>query len=197
MAMTTALLNLDGPEVDGVFARERYSLTITNTPTIAAGAAAGASPTVAIAGTDVAGTISITTGTTALGSNGILATITFGNTMAAAPDVVLTPSNDAAFELLQTATTGAAARVRDADTTTTVFVVRSGDAAPADSTLYTFNYVVRNARVTVALAARWIKTVKSIMASCPLVSISKSGATATMTIEPSATSGEIALIGTL
>lgn len=54
---------------------DRDRLSIATAPTIAAGAAAGSSPTVAVAGTGTAFKITLTTGTTALNS-GVLATVT-------------------------------------------------------------------------------------------------------------------------
>lgn len=61
-------------------------------PTIAAGAGAGTSPTVAVTGTDVAGKVSITAGVAASASS-IIATITFNTAFAGAPYVQLTPAN--------------------------------------------------------------------------------------------------------
>lgn len=54
---------------------DRDRLSLPSTPTIAAGAAAGSSPTIAVAGTGTDFKITLTTGTTALNS-GVLATVT-------------------------------------------------------------------------------------------------------------------------
>lgn len=66
--------------------------TSASSPTIAAGAAAGSGPTVAASGTDLAGTVSVTTGTAP--TTGILATVTFNVAFASAPRAIhLTPAN--------------------------------------------------------------------------------------------------------
>lgn len=101
-------------------------------PTIAAGAAAGAGPTVSISGNDQQGVITITTGTSP--TTGILATITFGNAWGTAPS---TPVIGAA-----TANAGAAGVYVDpADMGATSWKLRTGTALTA-STTYKFAYVL-------------------------------------------------------
>jgi hypothetical protein len=99
-------------------------------PTVAAQAAAGTSPSAAIAGRDTAGTITLTsgTGTPATGNQVIL---TFNQAFATAPIVVLTPGSAAL----------AALHPYVAAATTTTFTVGFGVAA-ATSTAYPINYVV-------------------------------------------------------
>lgn len=70
------------------------STTAGGLPTIAAGAGAGSSPTVTVAGTDRTGTVSITPGSGA--AAGVQGTITFVGTWPQSPRVVLTPTNAAA-----------------------------------------------------------------------------------------------------
>lgn len=67
----------------------------TAAPTIAAGTGAGTTPTISIAGTDLAGEITLTTGTTPATSATVF-TVTFNTAYGAAPRVVLWPSNSAA-----------------------------------------------------------------------------------------------------
>jgi hypothetical protein len=107
-------------------------------PTVAAGAAAGASPTVAIVGSDVAGQLNITTGTTTT-TNAILATITFGTAMKAPPKAVIITPNNAATKGLAVALTP---YVGSANSTAAVWVITSGPTAIGDSTAFSWNYVV-------------------------------------------------------
>jgi hypothetical protein len=107
-------------------------------PSIAAGAGAGTGPTVQINGSDTAGHITVTTGTTP-GTNAVICTVTFGLAFTAAPrSVILTPAN-AAAKLL----TGAGQVWVDAaaDRATTSFSVRSGATALTASTAYQFYYL--------------------------------------------------------
>jgi hypothetical protein len=97
-------------------------------PSIAAGAGAGTSPTVALAGNDHAGKITVTTGTTP--AAGTLATVTFSGVFGNAPYVVLTPK-DAATAALQEYN----------GTATSAFSVKTV-GAPAASTTYTWDYIV-------------------------------------------------------
>ena len=105
------------------------------TPGIAAGAGAGTSPTVSVAGTDLAGAVSITTGTLPTGTNAVVATITFATAYGAAPYVVLQPSN------ALTATLTGVSMVFVTSTTTT-FVITSGTTALTAATAYKWNFMV-------------------------------------------------------
>lgn len=101
-------------------------------PAIAVGAqlgTAGNGAAVTIAGSDMAGKITITTASTGAVA-GQLAAITFAGTFATDARVMLMPK-DAASAALQVFTTSAA----------TAFSVRTG-LAPAASTTYTFDYIV-------------------------------------------------------
>lgn len=106
-------------------------------PTIAAGAAAGSSPTVGITGTDLNGEITVTTGTTAA-AGAVLATITFNVAYASAPRVVLWPSNEAAGDIPVRDIAG----VFTQSTTTTFTVEITNLAALADATTYKWFYHV-------------------------------------------------------
>lgn len=98
-------------------------------PTIAAGAAAGSSPTVAITSgsTDAAGRVEVLTGTSA--TTGVLATITFNAAFGVAPIVSITPGNAA------TAALAVAVDPFVSSSTTTTFVITVGGAL-ADATQY-------------------------------------------------------------
>lgn len=102
------------------------------TPTVAAGAAAGSSPTVTVAGTAVAGAISLTTGTTAV-STGVLCTVTLPSAFPNGCYVQLTPAN---------ATTAVQiARVFVSSTASTIVLNASGTAL-SDATAYVWHYQI-------------------------------------------------------
>lgn len=107
---------------------------ISNTPTIAAGTGAGTSPTIAIVGTDSAGRITITTGTSPVAAASIV-TITFASAYSSAPYVALTPANANASALALTSRPFPAS-------TTSNFVLTAGSVALTASTQYVFNYHV-------------------------------------------------------
>lgn len=75
------------------FTVEKHLAGAGSTPAIAAGAGAGSSPTITISGTDLCGEIILTTGAAPTGSNAIVCTVTFATPFAAAPRVLLSPSN--------------------------------------------------------------------------------------------------------
>lgn len=113
----------------------------TVAPTVASVAAgAGANATASIAGTDLAGLITLNTNVLDTpGANSDILTVTFNVAYAAAPIVVVTPSNDAAWNLAF-----AVVRCRQDDVTTTVFKLRSG-AVPLPAltgATYTFKYII-------------------------------------------------------
>lgn len=104
-------------------------------PTIAAGTGAGTTPTISIVGNDIAGRITITTGTTPV-ANATIATVTFaGGAFAAAPYIHLTPSNQLAAAL-------SGANMVFPSSTTTTLVLTSGTTALTAATTYTFNYLI-------------------------------------------------------
>lgn len=119
-------------------ARVPWTLVGVGTPTIAAGTGAGTAPTVVIAGSDRAGLITVTTGTTPTAS-ATVATITFGRPFGTAPAaVLLTPAGAVSAALSGIA----AAYVDSAATTTTAFVVKVGSTALAASTAHKWHYRV-------------------------------------------------------
>ncbi len=97
-----------------------------------AGTAADCSTTgsTTIDGTDIAGTVTINTGT-GVCTPGTLATVTFADTYGASPRVILTPKD----------VTGAALDYYNGSTATTTFTIDTGTAAAA-STTYTYNYQI-------------------------------------------------------
>lgn len=101
-------------------------------PTIVAGSGAGASPTVFITGGNSAGEITLTTGTTALPNDDLLA-VTFSVAFTNAPAVILYPSNGNACAL-----SGATAIY--VVSTTGTFTLWSGTTELADSTEYRWFY---------------------------------------------------------
>lgn len=115
-----------------------------STPTIAAGAGAGSSPTVSVSatGTDLAGYIDVTTGSTP-GTSATVVTVTFASAWASAPVVLLVPANNATKAL------SVAQQVFiDANTgvSTTAFVITSGGTALTGATAYRWSYVVMGTR---------------------------------------------------
>lgn len=106
-------------------------LPSTSVATIAAGAAAGSSPTVAVTGDAFSGSISVTTGTSA--TTGTLATVTLKITAPTGTRISLTPTN--ANACLHVARWYAAG-------TTTTLVITTPATALSDATAYTFNYQV-------------------------------------------------------
>ncbi len=111
------------------------SITNYGLPTIAAGAGAGTSPTVSIAGTDTAGKVTITTGT-AVPTASLVATITFNTCYAndKAPIVMLTPGNALTANL--------AFDVVPGSTATTWTMTTPTGVGLADSSTYLWNYII-------------------------------------------------------
>jgi hypothetical protein len=104
-----------------------------STPAIAAGAAAGTSPTVSVSGTNMAGVITLTTGT-ATTASATLATVTFNGTLGTAPQgCQLEPRNaNAAAASVSTYTTAPS---------TTAWSVAVDATALAASTAYSWAYL--------------------------------------------------------
>lgn len=103
---------------------------VVSAPTIAAGAAAGSSPTISIAGTDAAGQITLTIGTTPL--TGVLATVTFNLAYISAPYPNFCAVNGNAA--------GAAIAVYVTSTTTTLVLNTSSVLVAGQQ--YIWNYMV-------------------------------------------------------
>lgn len=108
------------------------SLTSAQAPSIAAGAAAGTSPTVAVAGYDERGLATVTAGSTGV-TTGVLATITFATPYTVAPDaVVLTDGGG----------TGVLGTIEIYATVTTTALTLHARVAPTGSDVYKVNYLV-------------------------------------------------------
>jgi hypothetical protein len=112
--------------------RAQDCLPTTSVATIAAGAAAGSSPTVTVTGDAFSGSISVTTGASGA-TTGTLATITLKITAPTGTRVVVTPSGDNS--------TLHASRVKWAGTTTTL-VGSVPATALSSATAYTWDYQV-------------------------------------------------------
>lgn len=116
------LPNVKDPTLAQDAATKNY-VDVTGTPTIAkVNAGAGANAVVTISGTNKAGYIQLVQSAldTPSGSSDIL-TVTFSPAYPAAPKVIIMPSNDVAWALAL-----GIVRLRDADTTTALFKLRSG-----------------------------------------------------------------------
>lgn len=111
--------------------RSQDCLPTTSVATIAAGAAAGTSPTVTVTGDAFRGSITVTTGTSC--TTGTLATVTLKITAPTGTNPVITPASDAA--------TLHVARWKCTGTTTTL-VITVPATALSDATAYTWNYHV-------------------------------------------------------
>jgi hypothetical protein len=107
----------------------------TATPTIAAGGAAGVTPTISISGSDVAGYIRVLTGTATTANNPIV-TVTFASAYASLPYVLTSPANFSASFV--------AGGISGAFTTasTTGFTIFSGNGALRGTQAYTWSYHV-------------------------------------------------------
>jgi len=114
----------------------------TSAPTVSAGAGSGTSPTVTIVAgsTDLAGIVSVVTGTTPTGTNAIIATITFNTAYGAAPKVILLPANRNANGLVGVNQVLVPAAGETNGVTTTTFVIESNTTALTASTTYLFSY---------------------------------------------------------
>jgi hypothetical protein len=108
------------------------------TPSIAVGTGAGTGPTVSVAGSDQAGTINVTTGTTPTAAATIVA-ITFATAYGVTPKaVLLTPANAATAALAVGAQPFEDSSVR----ATGSFVLKANGTALTASTAYKWNYLV-------------------------------------------------------
>jgi hypothetical protein len=108
------------------------------TPSIAAGTGAATTPTVSVAGSDQAGTINVTTGTTPTAAATIV-TVTFATAYGVAPKaVLLTPANALTAALAVAALPYEDSSVRAAAS----FVLKANGTALAASSAYKWNYLV-------------------------------------------------------
>lgn len=111
----------------------------SSAPAIAAGAALGSSPTVSIAGTDSAGVIRMTVGSSP--TSGAMVTVTYNSAYAAKPYVVLFPATSAAaLALGDSGSRGVF--VNDASSSTTAFVVSVVGTGIVAATQLDFYYLV-------------------------------------------------------
>lgn len=117
--------------------KDQHIIGTSSTPGIVAGTGAGTSPTVSVTGTDLAGKVTVTTGTLPTGTNATVATITYASSYAypAGSYVVLYPANAI------TATLSGVSMVYVNGTTTT-FVITSGTTALTAASTYVWNYHV-------------------------------------------------------
>ena len=109
---TLGLPDISGELLVDNYACAKHFAGKGSTPTIAAGAGAGTSPTISISGTDAAGIIQLTPGTSP-STNAIVATITFAAIFATPPVVVLYPRT------ANTANSNGSIRMYTTSTTTT------------------------------------------------------------------------------
>lgn len=109
----------------------------TGAPTVAAGAGAGTSPTLAVVSgsTDLSGYVTATTGTTPTATAAVF-TLTFNVAYTLAPKCLAWPANAATQALVG----AAAAQIFPANTSTTVFVLTQGATALAAATAYEWGY---------------------------------------------------------
>jgi len=118
--------------------KKGHIVTGGTAPTIAAQTALGSTGTATIAGTDVAGTITLTPGGTGI-TTGAQAIITFANAYTSAPKVVkIDPANANA----QALTSSTQCAVIAANNTTTTWQVNSGSSALSTGTAYEWTYLV-------------------------------------------------------
>lgn len=114
------------------------SLTTGNN-TIAAGAGAGTGASVSLTGTDIAGIITVTTGTLPSTASGI-ATMNYSQSYGSQPFVILSAANAAAAALNGVSQ----AYVDDASSSTSQFTIEAGTTALTPATTYKWYYHVIN-----------------------------------------------------
>lgn len=108
-----------------------------STPGIVSGTGAGTSPTINISGSDMAGIITLTTGTTPTGS-ATIATITYSTTYKQKPIVILQPANSNAAGL-----SGLTEEyINDGSSDATKFIITSGATGLTGATAYIWYYHV-------------------------------------------------------
>lgn len=115
------------PKRTSIIGGTEHLIGTSGTPSISAGVGAGTSPTIAITGNDVAGRITLTTGTSPT-ADGIVCTVTFNRPRSGPPRATVGARNKAALNLCWVS-----------NETTNTFVVSGNLAA---STQYILNYLV-------------------------------------------------------
>lgn len=121
-----------------IFDKKGRPITGNTTPTIAAGAGAGTTPTVSVAGTDVNGVITVLTGTTPSVS-AIVVTLTFSIGYASAPKIVILKAANTAANVLSG---NAAVFVDSTGISTTKFDLTVGSTALTAATTFRWYYQV-------------------------------------------------------
>lgn len=127
---------------DGTEVQVKHLRGTTSAPSISGGTGAGTGPTVSIAGNDLSGYITVTTGTSPAGTNAIIATITFNIAYSAAPIVLVLPGNNAAEDLNNAEHVRVPVTGQTNGTSTTAFNLISGTAGLAATTTYIWQYHV-------------------------------------------------------
>lgn len=185
--ITATLVDTSGPDYEGVYKVERYTLT-NGSPTIAASTGAGTGGTATISGNDASGQIVITTGTGLPGGGGTLAIVTLANTLAGTPSPALSAAGATAAALVA----GTSSPWTVAATTTWAILAGSATA----STAYTFNYSLPDAVVNKTFATRYVQGSDTFARGEGVSVVSRSFTTGTATIglRPNFSSGGIELL---
>lgn len=194
MAGVVATIASNQPRFYGGLKAESYTLT-NGSPTIVGGAGAGTATggVATIAGlasgaaTDVAGRITITTGTTTASGTAVLATITFANSLAGTPSPIISPANVNAAALQA----GTAAAWASAGTTTS-WTIQSGSATAL--TAYIFDYSVPDALTNLAISTVYMGAPSEVKGMA-VRNASFSGRTATIGVRPDFATSSLELVG--
>jgi Na+-transporting NADH:ubiquinone oxidoreductase subunit NqrB len=117
------------------FVLGKHLISSTTSPTSTIGVGSGTSASVSVTGTDVAGKITINTGTGSMQSLALLATITFSSAYTSAPTVTLQPGNSTTSAL------SGSAVIYPAVTTTTL-TLNSGGTSLNTSQTYVWYYQI-------------------------------------------------------
>ena len=136
VSQTADLFETQDSSGTSLFSFDNYGrpiATSSSIPTIAAGAGAGSGASASISGNDVAGVITLNTGTGGT-ANANLFNVTFGNAYASAPKAVITRNCNRG--------SAASTQVTATSTSTTGWAGGSGGSSLSDSTTYTFYYLV-------------------------------------------------------
>jgi hypothetical protein len=120
--------------------RAQHLVGNTNSPSISASTGAGTSPTISLTGNDIAGVITLTTGSSPAGSNALIATISFNQAYTVAPAVVLSPGNRNACLLTGTNQVLVPENGQTNGVSTSAFRIESGSTALSASTPYVWRY---------------------------------------------------------
>ena len=139
LSLSSSTLTVSGAPVVTSITANHY-LSSGAPPTIAAGAGAGSSPTVAISGTDRAGYITVTSGTLPTLS-AIIATITYAVAYTTIPNAVLLTAANSNAALLSGANM---VFINQAGLATGTFAITAGTTALTPATIYQWYYEVQD-----------------------------------------------------